>query len=85
MRVEYRGRELRKGRGKGAFICDMNTGGGSENTQNLGQSLGSKISLLFCEYCVYKLIASHPCKPKIRNKSPKFSKLAKGGPELSNQ
>ena len=38
----------------------------------------------FCEFCVYQVIASHPRKPKIRNISPKFSKLAKGGPELSH-
>ena len=31
----------------------------------------------FREFCVYKVIASHPCKPKMRNMSPKFSKLAK--------
>ena len=36
----------------------------------------------FCEFSVYKVIASHPHKPKIRNISPKFSKLAKGGAEL---
>ena len=38
----------------------------------------------FCEFSVYKVIASHPHKPKIRNISPKFSKLAKGGAELTH-
>ena len=38
----------------------------------------------FCEFCVYKVIASHPSKPKIRNMSPNFPKLAKAGAELIN-
>ena len=37
----------------------------------------------FCEILVYKVIAPHSRKPKIRNMNPKFSKLAKGGPELN--
>ena len=39
----------------------------------------------FCEFCVYKVIVSHPSKPKIRNMSPKFSKLVKGGAELKDK
>ena len=39
----------------------------------------------FCEILVYKVIASHSRKPKIRNMNPKFSKLAKSGPELSQK
>ena len=39
----------------------------------------------FCEILVYKVIASHSRKPKIRNMNQKFSKLAKGGPELSKK
>ena len=38
----------------------------------------------FCEILVYKVIASHSRKPKIRNMNQKFSKLAKGGPELNS-
>ena len=36
------------------------------------------------EFCVYKVISSHSRNPKNRNISPKFSKLAKGGPDLSH-
>ena len=38
----------------------------------------------FLEFCVYKVIASHPSKPKIRNMSPKFSELMKGGADLNH-
>ena len=38
----------------------------------------------FWEFCVFKVIATHSRKQQIRNFSPKFSKLAKGGPELKH-
>ena len=53
----------------------------SHNVINRVRNLLAK----FLEFFVYKVIASHPCKPKMRNMSPKFSKIAKGGPELSHQ
>ena len=39
----------------------------------------------FREFCVHKVIASHSRKPKIRDMSPKFSKLDEGGAELKDK